>query len=169
MNSNNLTRREREIVAEVAKGSSNRQIGLTLDISPETVKAHVSHAMRKLGVEDRLGLCAWYEKQVAEIAKPVVEENAAIVVEETANPGEGEHVVFIVFGSTSTLLENQERCINEYRFATLAELNAFLKGIDAADGWSEYHQADTREEALAYIKEVTGDDPADEEDDADSE
>lgn len=152
MSSNKLTRREREVVAEVAKGSSNKQIGETLGISTETVKEHVSNALRKLGVENRSGLCAWHMKQ-------------------KAKPGEtekGEHVVFIVFGSAYTLQENQERCINEYRFDTLAELNAFLKGVDEADGWSEYHQADTREEALAYIKEVTSSDPGDEDDEEDA-
>jgi DNA-binding CsgD family transcriptional regulator len=147
---NNLTRREREVVAEVAKGSSNRQIGTTLGISLETVKEHVQNALRKLQVDNRVGLAAWHMKQVNK-------------------PETGEHVVFIVFGSASTLRENQERCINEYRFDTLAELNAFLKGVDAADGWSEYHQADTREEALAYIKEATRDCPdEDEDEDADS-
>lgn len=154
MPTNKLTRREREVVAEVAKGSSNKQIGTTLGISTETVKEHVSNALRKLGVENRIGLCAWHMKQAG---KP-------------AEPEKGEHVVFIVFGSASTLRENQERCINEYRFDTLAELNAFLKGVDAADGWSEYHQADTREEALAYIKEAISNSSCDDEDeDADSE
>jgi len=51
-----LTEREREIVALVAGGLSNREIAERLVISPATAKTHVSRAMRKLNAHDRAQL-----------------------------------------------------------------------------------------------------------------
>ena len=48
-----LTRREREVLAELAKGRSNREIARALRVSERTVKAHVSSVLAKLGVQDR--------------------------------------------------------------------------------------------------------------------
>jgi DNA-binding NarL/FixJ family response regulator len=48
-----LTGREREVLAEIAKGRSNREIARTLGVSEKTVKAHVSSVLAKLGVQDR--------------------------------------------------------------------------------------------------------------------
>ena len=48
-----LTSREREVLAEIAKGRSNREIARTLGVSEKTVKAHVSSVLAKLGVQDR--------------------------------------------------------------------------------------------------------------------
>jgi DNA-binding NarL/FixJ family response regulator len=48
-----LTRREREVLAEIAKGRSNREIARALTVSEKTVKAHVSSVLAKLGVQDR--------------------------------------------------------------------------------------------------------------------
>jgi DNA-binding NarL/FixJ family response regulator len=48
-----LTRREREVLAEIAKGRSNREIARALNVSEKTVKAHVSSVLAKLGVQDR--------------------------------------------------------------------------------------------------------------------
>ena len=48
-----LTSREREVLAELAKGRSNREIARTLHVSEKTVKAHVSSVLAKLGVQDR--------------------------------------------------------------------------------------------------------------------
>ncbi|MEZ0069854.1 DNA-binding NarL/FixJ family response regulator [Streptacidiphilus sp. MAP12-20] len=51
-----LTDREREIVAMVATGASNDEIGEQLAVSPFTVKTHVSRALIKLGARDRAQL-----------------------------------------------------------------------------------------------------------------
>lgn len=51
-----LTEREREIVALVAEGLSNDEIAGRLYLSPATAKTHVSRAMVKLGVRDRAQL-----------------------------------------------------------------------------------------------------------------
>src|SRR5689334_14308087 len=48
-----LTRREREVAALVARGKRNRQIARELHISEATVKDHVHHALRKLGLASR--------------------------------------------------------------------------------------------------------------------
>lgn len=51
-----LTEREREMVAWVATGLSNRQIAEQFVVSPDTVRTHVSRAMVKLGARDRAQL-----------------------------------------------------------------------------------------------------------------
>ena len=48
-----LTGREREVLAELTKGRSNREIARALSVSEKTVKAHVSSVLAKLGVQDR--------------------------------------------------------------------------------------------------------------------
>ena len=48
-----LTEREREIVALVGTGLSNAEIAERLVISPATARTHVSRAMLKLGARDR--------------------------------------------------------------------------------------------------------------------
>ena len=53
-----LTARERDIVALVAQGLSNREIAEWFVISPATVKTHVSRAITKLQARDRAQLVA---------------------------------------------------------------------------------------------------------------
>ena len=51
-----LTERELEVVAGVARGLTNQGIGSSLGISVETVKTHVVNAKDKLGAADRTQL-----------------------------------------------------------------------------------------------------------------
>ena len=48
-----LSPRELEVLAALARGRTNRQIAKALAISEETVKAHVSSILAKLGLADR--------------------------------------------------------------------------------------------------------------------
>jgi DNA-binding NarL/FixJ family response regulator len=48
-----LTNREREVLTEIARGRSNREIARALALSEKTVKAHVSAVLSKLEVHDR--------------------------------------------------------------------------------------------------------------------
>ena len=48
-----LTDREREVLALIAQGRANKRIALELGISEKTVKNHVGHVLAKLGVTDR--------------------------------------------------------------------------------------------------------------------
>ncbi|MFI6489746.1 response regulator [Streptomyces sp. NPDC050564] len=53
-----LSAREREVLALVAKGTSNREIARVLFISEATVKTHLTHLYAKLGVNDRAAAVA---------------------------------------------------------------------------------------------------------------
>jgi NarL family two-component system response regulator LiaR len=48
-----LSRREREVLAAMSQGRSNREIARRLTLSEETVKTHVSSILAKLGLQDR--------------------------------------------------------------------------------------------------------------------
>jgi DNA-binding NarL/FixJ family response regulator len=48
-----LTSRERSVLRLLADGHASDEIGTMLSISPDTVRAHVRNAMRKLGVDTR--------------------------------------------------------------------------------------------------------------------
>lgn len=49
-----LTPREREILARVAQGASNKEIGRDLELAESTVKIHVRHILRKLNLASRV-------------------------------------------------------------------------------------------------------------------
>lgn len=49
-----LSPREEEVLREIARGASNKQIARTLDIAETTVKIHVQHILRKLGLTSRV-------------------------------------------------------------------------------------------------------------------
>ena len=52
-NSRILTPRERDVLAMISQGFSNKRIARTLEISPETVKTHVKRIFLKLAVNTR--------------------------------------------------------------------------------------------------------------------
>jgi DNA-binding NarL/FixJ family response regulator len=57
--SETLSDREREVLALVAAGVPNKLIALRLGISSKTVKSHLSHIFRRIGVGDRLQAAMW--------------------------------------------------------------------------------------------------------------
>ncbi|MCW3820447.1 response regulator transcription factor [Micromonospora sp. DR5-3] len=66
-----LTAREREVVALVAAGLSDVEVGLRLSISPATAKTHANRAMAKLGARDRAQLVVFaYRSGLAGIPRP---------------------------------------------------------------------------------------------------
>jgi DNA-binding NarL/FixJ family response regulator len=48
-----LTKREKEVLNELAKGKSNKEIASSLFITEKTVKTHVSNILAKLQLSDR--------------------------------------------------------------------------------------------------------------------
>lgn len=54
-----LTQRESEVLRQVALGLTNKEIAQVLQISYETVKEHVQHILRKVGVADRTQAAVW--------------------------------------------------------------------------------------------------------------
>ena len=54
-----LTRREVQVLRQIAIGATNKEISIALRISEHTVKSHVIHIFNKLGVNDRAQATAW--------------------------------------------------------------------------------------------------------------
>lgn len=63
---NALTNREYEILSLIAKGMSNKVIARELDISDGTVKVHVKHLLKKLGLRSRVEAAVWMVNQQGE-------------------------------------------------------------------------------------------------------
>lgn len=49
-----LSPREEDVLREIARGASNKEIARALDIAETTVKIHVQHILRKLGISSRV-------------------------------------------------------------------------------------------------------------------
>ena len=58
-----LTRRELQILKYIAEGLSNKLIGRKLDIAESTVKVHVKHLLKKLGLRSRVEAAVWMVEQ----------------------------------------------------------------------------------------------------------
>lgn len=56
----NLTKTEKEIVSLICQGFRNKEIGLKLDISEQTVKSHCNRIYKKIGISDRLQLAIYF-------------------------------------------------------------------------------------------------------------
>lgn len=54
-----LTDRERDVLAWIARGSTNAEIAARLGISVHTVKTHVRNIMHKLALDNRAQLAAF--------------------------------------------------------------------------------------------------------------
>jgi len=51
--------REHEILGHIARGASNKEIARALEIAETTVKIHVQHILRKLGLNSRVQAAVW--------------------------------------------------------------------------------------------------------------
>jgi two-component system nitrate/nitrite response regulator NarL len=58
-----LSPRERQILAYIADGASNKVIGRALDIAETTVKIHVQHILRKLKIDSRVQAAVLFTNQ----------------------------------------------------------------------------------------------------------
>lgn len=54
-----LTEREGQVLRHMTEGLTNQQIAAAMEISYETVKEHIQHILRKLGVTDRTQAAVW--------------------------------------------------------------------------------------------------------------
>ncbi len=54
-----LTKREGEVLRQMAYGLTNKEIAQVLHISYETIKEHVQHILRRIGVSDRTQAAVW--------------------------------------------------------------------------------------------------------------
>ena len=59
-----LTPREREVLALVGEGLANKQISRRLGIKEKTVKAHLSSVFQRIGVSDRTSAALWAERHL---------------------------------------------------------------------------------------------------------
>lgn len=58
-----MTQREREVIALISVGLSNKQIAQRLNIASDTVKSHVRNVMEKLALHSRLQIAAYAHSQ----------------------------------------------------------------------------------------------------------
>jgi DNA-binding NarL/FixJ family response regulator len=58
-----MTQREREVIALIAVGMSNKEIATRLSIATDTVKSHVRNIMEKLALHTRLQIAAYAHGQ----------------------------------------------------------------------------------------------------------
>lgn len=58
-----FTPREREVLDHLVLGLNNKQIARDLDLSEGTVKVHVKHLLKKLGLRSRLEAALWAVEQ----------------------------------------------------------------------------------------------------------
>ena len=65
-----LTPRQRDVLGELAAGKSNKQIARSLGLAEPTVKMHLAHIGRKLGVTSRTQLLARALRPVAAATEP---------------------------------------------------------------------------------------------------
>lgn len=71
-----LTRREMEVLQQIAEGGANKQIAAELGIAVKTVEKHRDHLMQKLGIHDTAGLTRYA------ISAGIIESSVQVTIEE---------------------------------------------------------------------------------------
>ncbi|GAB3953406.1 response regulator transcription factor [Streptomyces sparsus] len=57
-----LTSRERQVLALLPTGMTNRSLAAELGVAERTIRSHLTHIMRKLGVESRVAAAVLAER-----------------------------------------------------------------------------------------------------------
>ena len=65
---NQLTKRERDVALQAAKGLSNKEIARVLKITERTVKAHLTSVFERLNIKDRLHLALILNEKASQLA-----------------------------------------------------------------------------------------------------
>jgi two-component system, NarL family, nitrate/nitrite response regulator NarL len=63
-----LTKRERDVALQAAKGLSNKEIARVLKITERTVKAHLTSVFERLNIKDRLHLALILNEKASQLA-----------------------------------------------------------------------------------------------------
>jgi DNA-binding NarL/FixJ family response regulator len=58
-----MTRREREVIALIGEGLSNKEIAGRLNIAVHTVKSHMHNVLEKLALHSRLQIAAYAHRE----------------------------------------------------------------------------------------------------------
>lgn len=64
-----LTARQLDVIVNLRKGYSNKEIARALDISESTVKVHMAAAFRQLGVHNRVGVIAVLDEKMRSLTR----------------------------------------------------------------------------------------------------
>lgn len=72
-----MTPREREVIAKIALGQSNKEIAADLNMATHTVKSHVRNIMEKLALHSRLQIAAYAHQRDDESRLPPKEYSTA--------------------------------------------------------------------------------------------
>jgi two-component system nitrate/nitrite response regulator NarL len=65
-----LSAREQEVLRLLSRGATNKEIAAALDISENTVKAHLKSILRKLGVTNRVEAAGWALRNLEGAGRP---------------------------------------------------------------------------------------------------
>lgn len=64
-----LTDRQKEVISQLMKGNTNKEIANTMNIEVSTVKSHIAVLMTKLGLNSRVKLALWGVKNPDKLQK----------------------------------------------------------------------------------------------------
>ncbi len=64
-----LSYRERQVICEVEKGKTNREVAIQLKLSEQTIKCYMSSAMQKLGASNRVGAVREFQRQMGQFVQ----------------------------------------------------------------------------------------------------
>ncbi len=82
-----LTERERDVLLGLGQGNGRTEIGRELGLSTNTVRTHVQHVLRKLGLHSQLEASAYARDLMAALAEPSDVPGALVLDLDVPRPG----------------------------------------------------------------------------------